>query len=179
MIDIREPHRSQLIYLTALTVDTNAEQGQHSGRLGCEEDAGMPEDVTTAATDTDPWTAGFEMGRLDQQLAALVLRDRPVGLTIRSVNRDEAAAIARRRGYGLDLRPVEESRGACGRCSRPSSAGSVLGSHEQRAHRRLPVDAAGQRVADDQLRAGDQQQSEQEDPDCGDDVAGEAGGRRS
>jgi hypothetical protein len=54
------------------------------------------------------WAAGFEMGRLDQQLAALVLRDRPVGLTIRSVNRVVAAAIARRHGYGLDLRPVDE-----------------------------------------------------------------------
>jgi hypothetical protein len=58
--------------------------------------------------DADPWTAGFEMGRLDQQLAALVLRDRPVGLTIRSVNSTEAARIARRHGYGLDVRPVEE-----------------------------------------------------------------------
>ncbi|MEJ2860671.1 hypothetical protein [Actinomycetospora flava] len=57
---------------------------------------------------TDQWTAGFEMGRLDQQLAALILRDRKVGLTIRSVNGEQAAAIARRHGYGLDLRPVEE-----------------------------------------------------------------------
>ncbi|MFC5140437.1 hypothetical protein ACFPK1_19520 [Actinomycetospora rhizophila] len=57
---------------------------------------------------TDQWTAGFEMGRLDQQLAALVLRDRPVGLTIRSVNGEQAAAIARRHGYGLDLRAVDE-----------------------------------------------------------------------
>ncbi|GAA4917310.1 hypothetical protein EV188_101719 [Actinomycetospora succinea] len=56
----------------------------------------------------DEWTAGFEMGRLDQQLAALILRDRPVGLTIRSVNRTQAAAIARRHGYELRLRPVEE-----------------------------------------------------------------------
>jgi hypothetical protein len=56
----------------------------------------------------DLWTAGFEMGRLDQQLAALILRDRPVGLTIRTVNRAHAAAIARRHGYGLDLRPVDE-----------------------------------------------------------------------
>jgi len=57
---------------------------------------------------TDQWTAGFEMGRLDQQLAALILRDREVGLTIRSVNGEQAAAIARRHGYELRLRPVEE-----------------------------------------------------------------------
>lgn len=57
---------------------------------------------------SEQWTAGFEMGRLDQQLSALVLRDRPVGLTIRSVNRDQAEAIAQRHGYVLRWRPVEE-----------------------------------------------------------------------
>jgi hypothetical protein len=56
----------------------------------------------------DPWRAGFEMGRLDQQLAARVLRDQKVGLTIRSVNRDEAAVIARRHGYELHVQEIEE-----------------------------------------------------------------------
>ncbi|MEJ2885760.1 hypothetical protein [Actinomycetospora aeridis] len=57
---------------------------------------------------TDQWTAGFEMGRLDQQLATLVLRDRTVGLSIRSVNRAEAEEIARRRGYELRVREGAE-----------------------------------------------------------------------
>jgi hypothetical protein len=57
---------------------------------------------------TDLWTAGFEMGRLDQQLAARVLRDQKLGLTIRRVNRDEAAVIARRHGYVLHVHDVEE-----------------------------------------------------------------------
>lgn len=60
------------------------------------------------AAGTELWAAGFEMGQLDQQLAARVLRDQKVGLTIRSVNRDKAAAIARRRGYELHLKEIEE-----------------------------------------------------------------------
>ena len=39
-----------------------------------------------AGSAADWWEAGFEMGRLDQQLAARLLPDR-VGLTIRRVNR--------------------------------------------------------------------------------------------
>jgi hypothetical protein len=60
-----------------------------------------------AITD-ERWAAGFEMGRLDQQLGTRVLRDQKVGLTIRSANREEAAAIARRHGYELHVREVEE-----------------------------------------------------------------------
>lgn len=56
----------------------------------------------------DWWEAGFEMGRLDQQLAARVLTDRKVGLTIRRVNRGGAEVIARRRGYALHVQEVEE-----------------------------------------------------------------------
>jgi hypothetical protein len=51
------------------------------------------------------------MGRLDQQLAARVLRDHKMGLTIRSTDREEAAVIARRHGYELHLREVEEPGG--------------------------------------------------------------------
>jgi hypothetical protein len=66
--------------------------------------------TTGAAEDMadDRWAAGFEMGRLDQQLAARVLRDQKVGLTIRAANRDEAAVIARRHGYELHVTEVEE-----------------------------------------------------------------------
>ncbi|PVY97067.1 hypothetical protein [Actinomycetospora cinnamomea] len=62
---------------------------------------------TGVATD-DRWAAGFEMGRLDQQLAARVLRDQKVGLTIRASNREEAALIAGRHGYELHIGEVEE-----------------------------------------------------------------------
>ena len=55
------------------------------------------------------WAAGFEMGRLDQQLAALVLRDRPVGLTIRSVNREEAARAAER--AAMEATPTHQMKG--------------------------------------------------------------------
>jgi len=48
------------------------------------------------------------MGRLDQQLAARVLRDQKVGLTIRATNREQAAVIARRHGYELHIQEVEE-----------------------------------------------------------------------
>ena len=68
----------------------------------------MTDQVTVPAAGADLWTAGFEMGRLDQQLAARVLRDQKVGLTIRRINRDEAAAIARRHGYELHVHDVEE-----------------------------------------------------------------------
>jgi hypothetical protein len=60
-----------------------------------------------AGSAADWWEAGFEMGRLDQQLAARVLPDR-VGLTIRRVNRGGAEVIARRRGYALHVQDVEE-----------------------------------------------------------------------
>jgi hypothetical protein len=68
-------------------------------------------DVTGAAggiSADELWAAGFEMGRLDQQLAALVLRDRKVGLTIRGINRDVAAAIARQYVYELHVQAVDE-----------------------------------------------------------------------
>ncbi|GAA4889391.1 hypothetical protein [Actinomycetospora straminea] len=68
----------------------------------------MREGTREGSVDAEQWAAGFEMGRLDQALAARVLRDQKVGLTIRSVNSDEAAVIARRYGYELDVRPVEE-----------------------------------------------------------------------
>jgi hypothetical protein len=65
----------------------------------------MTRGVSSAA---DWWEAGFEMGRLDQQLAARVLADQKVGLTIRRVNRGGAEVIARRRGYALHVQEVEE-----------------------------------------------------------------------
>ncbi|MDD7968919.1 hypothetical protein [Actinomycetospora lemnae] len=68
----------------------------------------MREGTQEGSVDTELWAAGFEMGRLDQQLAARILRDQKVGLTIRSVNSGEAAVIARRYGYELDVSPVEE-----------------------------------------------------------------------
>ena len=66
-----------------------------------------PTGATGAATD-DRWAAGFEMGRLDQQLAARVLRDQKVGLTIRATNREQAAVIGRRHGYELHVQEVAE-----------------------------------------------------------------------
>jgi hypothetical protein len=62
----------------------------------------------TDVVDADVRAAGSEMRRLDRALAARVLHDQDLGLTIRSVDRDEAAAIARRHGYALEVRPVEE-----------------------------------------------------------------------
>jgi len=64
--------------------------------------------TTGVSSAADWWEAGFEMGRLDQQLAARVLADQKVGLTIRRVNRGGAEVIARRRGYALHVQDVEE-----------------------------------------------------------------------
>lgn len=57
--------------------------------------------------ETDRRTVADEMRRLDGWLAARAPRAR-VGLTIRSSDREEAAAIARRHGYELRVTDVAE-----------------------------------------------------------------------
>ena len=72
--------------------------GTAAGPVGAGATAGISAD--------ERWAAGFEMGRLDQQLAAR--RRERVGLTIPDRRREEAAAIARRHGYELHVQAVEE-----------------------------------------------------------------------
>ena len=56
----------------------------------------------------EAWTAGWEMGRLDAQLAARPARTR-AGLSIRARSAGAAEEIAGRHGYRLQLREAGEA----------------------------------------------------------------------
>ena len=51
---------------------------------------------------SESWIAGYEMGRLDAQLAARRVRE-VVGLTVRAVNREAVGELGDRHGYTVSF----------------------------------------------------------------------------